>query len=288
MILESNKFIAVGLIIIVFFELNFLYRTMKYQKMPLYKLEKDILFFAEFSNNYKISEMGLSLAGNHIFKTGEISGRRAVKLSIDRNKNRVPYRSELVPFKLPEQYFTKSNKAKYGYEYLYSINIFLPKDWKFSKAGITILQWHEYADFDLGETWRNPPLKLEIDSGSSGIGRNYFVWHRGDSKKITGTNGPYEVSECIEVGNIKDDLGKWTNWLFKVKWSFEDNGYLFVYKNGKEIISRNNIKNTYFDKHGPYWKFGLYIPAWKNSALPKGQSYHYTAYFDSVLIRIGK
>ena len=146
------------------------------------------------------------------------------------------------------------------------------------------MQWHGSPDFNLGETWRNPPLVLEIDSGSAGTGKNYFIRHRADSKKVTGSSGPYEINKRYEIGSIDEDLGRWVTWVFNVKWSYMNGGFVRVYKDRKDILKIENEKNTYNDKVGPYWKFGVYIPSWKNPKFPGYGSDSYTAYFDSVII----
>jgi len=246
-------------------------------------VKNGVLFEAAFNKDSDITSMGLSLAGNKTYQITNFAERYAVKMSLNRYTDEVSYRSELVPSNLNSLYFD-GNRSKLGNEYWYNIHIFLPKNWEYSSSPICIMQWHESPDFDLGENWRNPPLALQSDSGSAGTGRNYFIRHRADSKKVTGSFGPYEIDEKIEIEAIENDLGRWVRWSFNVKWSYKDDGFIVVVKDGNELFRREKQKNTYNDKKGPYWKFGIYIPSWKDPAFPEYGSNSYTAYFDSIII----
>lgn len=243
-----------------------------------------ILFNADISRNSSIAALGLIPSGNNSCRITKAGGRHCIEVPLNRNRDAVSYRTELVPYNLPEQYFTKRYCAKIGQTYWYKIQVYLPQNWPISNIPKTIMQWHGQPDFNLGENWRNPPLDLEIDSGSAGAGMNYFIWHRADSKRVTGSEGPYELSQHIQIGNIENDLGKWTNWLFHIKWSYKNDGFIVIYKNGREIFRRENEKNCYNDKNGPIWKFGVYIPTWKDPNVSTYGMNSYTDFFDSIMI----
>ena len=64
------------------------------------------------------------------------------------------------------------------------------------------------------------------------------------------------------------ELGKWVDWEFRVRWSHGPDGQLDIWKDGEHIVVRTG-PNTYNDFFAPFFKFGIYIPEWSASPLPK-------------------
>ena len=247
------------------------------------QIKNGIIYQADFNKSKNLIELHLDLRGNKKNEFELIGDNNAVKISLDRYSDECFYRSELTPINLNKCYFYDKN-PKYGVEYWYYLNIFLPKDWEFTNVSKTLMQWHGKPDLELNEESRNPPLDFKVDSGSNGIGKNYFISHRADSKKITGHSGPYEINERTEIGSIEQDIEKWVGWAFHVKWSFENDGFIIVYKNGEEVYKRENEKNCYNDLRAPYWKFGIYIPSWKDNNFPQYGKNSFVAYFRNIII----
>jgi hypothetical protein len=63
---------------------------------------------------------------------------------------------------------------------------------------------------------------------------------------------------------MEGDLGKWTQWVLHIKWSYQEDGFLTLWKDGTVVLDLPNYPNTYNDKYGPYFKFGIYKWAWKH------------------------
>ena len=256
--------------------------------------EPKVLFEADFDSGGSITKVGFRYSGNKTAKIVDIGGRRAVKTSLNRFKDEVSYRSEIQPkvfFKRNFIFFKDQEAmAVLGKEYRYSISIFLPEDWKFDSYLKMLMQWHGFPDQRLGEKWRYPPISLEIHESKSGIGNNYIIGIRSDSNKITSTSGhyergPYEIIEEFDLGPIIGDLGKWTRWVFQIKWSYRSDGELIVWKDGNIVLERINRPNAYNDEFGPFWKFGVYIPHWTKELYDQRPGFDvYTAYFDEVRI----
>ncbi len=139
----------------------------------------------------------------------------------------------------------------------YAVSIYLPKDYRKDPTPEIVTQWHATPDFDKGETWRSPPLALLTHEGKWRIG-----W-RWDSARVTQGNSP-EGTLGRTVGNYQ--TGRWTDWVFHVKWSWKENGLLQVWKNGKQVIHHKG-PNAYHDKRGPYFKTGIY--KWPFKTQPK-------------------
>ena len=245
-----------------------------------------VLFEADFDHGDTLTDMAFRYSGNKTAKIVNIGGRRAVRISLNRFKDEVSYRSELDPklyFKKKIIFRKKNRSAIIGREYRYSILIYLPEDWKFDSYLKLLMQWHGIPDRDRGEKHRNPPVALEIHDGQSGVGSNYIIRIRSDSNNVTGL-GAYEIDEKIDIGSIVEDFGKWTKWVFQIKWSYESDGSLVVWKDGDIVLERKKQGNTFNDKYGPYWKFGVYIPHWSKQRFDKPGFDQYTAYFDDVSI----
>ncbi len=158
----------------------------------------------------------------------------------------------------------------------YGFSIFLPDTWAADPVTDIVAQWHEYPDFSKGESWRSPPLFLFTKDGSWRIGR---IW---DPNPVTlkNTPGPGGGTERIDLGNYA--VGVWTDWIVHVKWSYQTDGLLEIWKNGNLVIQRTG-PNTYNDKVGPYFKIGIYKPDWKYKP-EKSTTETRTIYFDEVRI----
>jgi len=300
-ILKKGFKIVIFLILLIFLGFG-----IKYYDLLFFKSNsvQKVLFEADFDSGDSLTEMDFQYSGNKTAKIVNIGGRRAVKISLHRFKDEVSYRSEIMPrlyWKneisyhseiLPRSYWKKkiffSRKRPYaiiGREYRYHILIYLPNDWKFDSYEKILMQWHGFPDRNLSEKSRNPPIALRIQNGNTGVGSNYIIRIRSDSNDVTSPNGPYEIDEEIDIGSIVEDLGKWTEWVFQIKWSFESNGSLVVWKDGDIVLERKKQANTFNDKLGPFWKFGVYIPHWiKELNVQRTGFEKYTAYFDNVSI----
>ena len=301
-ILKKGFKIVIFLILLIFLGFG-----IKYYDLLFFKSNsvQKVLFEADFDSGDSLTEMDFQYSGNKTAKIVNIGGRRAVKISLHRFKDEVSYRSEIMPrlyWKneisyhseiLPRLYWKKklffARKRPYaiiGREYRYHILIYLPNDWKFDSYEKLLMQWHGSPDRSLGEKSRYPPIALSIQNGEKGVGSNYFINIRSDSNKITGgPHGPFEINEKIELGSIVEDLGKWTQWVFEIKWSYKNDGSLVIWKDGDAVLERKKRANTYNDKYGPYWKFGVYIPHWNKKYSDQRTGYEqYVAYFDNVSI----
>lgn len=91
--------------------------------------------------------------------------------------------------------------------------------------------------------------------------------HSGGKEKID--LGPYEA-------------GTWTNWKFHVKWSYQSDGLVEIWKDGQLVVSKTG-PNTYNDRQGPYFKIGIYKPDWKYKP-QKSNTTQRVIYFDEVRV----
>lgn len=158
------------------------------------------------------------------------------------------------------------NVGRPGEERWYGFSVYLPKDWENEMFDI-VMQIHNHPD--PGEGAKSPIMTLETE------GKNWKVNDRFDREKISkpanhgagGTitsnrlwEGPYEVE-------------KWTDWVFHVKWSLDDDGLIEAWKDGVKVVEHKG-PNGYNDEQPYYMKIGVYKPAYRVTAPPHRVIYH--------------
>lgn len=194
--------------------------------------------------------------------------------------------SNSVKFTLKESDWDVTNRSEIGLqsvpadsEYVYRFSTFLPESYVADPSHEIIAQWHAKPDFHLGEPWSGagPVLSLNIADG------NWLLDSRWDSRQIMKSKeqreGPKEGpkvsaegSESIELDNYQ--TGQWTDWVFRVKWSLEDDGFIEVWQNGELVWSRTG-PNRYNDLLGPYLRMGVYKPAgWEEAQVTQREVYY--------------
>lgn len=202
-----------------------------------------------------------------IVNTPTRTGKYAVKFTLNKgdpdvaNKPRAELKLDPVPADV-ERWYGFSN--------------YLSKDWMNDPSFEITAQFHNRPDLILGEDWRSPGLTLSVYED------RWRVSNRWDPKQVSQKKdfSPEGGSEGWDLGGI--EKGKWTDWVFHVKWSHKLDGLLEVWKNGKLIVQKTG-PNTYNDVTGPFLKIGLYKPEWK--AKPElSKTTQRVIYFDEVRI----
>ncbi len=181
------------------------------------------------------------------------SGKYMMRTYLNRRTSETNYRTEARL----QQDFDK------GKEYWLGISIFLPANWRldYGEKGSEgpVLQFHDYAYENA--SWR-PILPLTVR-------------HTKDGWQIR--NNPYP-NKNSDLGNLKAfsttvpyKLGQWNDFVMNMKFSGaqspnDTNGFIKVWVNGQLVI--NQTGQNYFGEatKGPYLKFGLYMPGWKDPA----------------------
>ncbi len=219
-----------------------------------------LLFIGDFE---KGDLSGWHVSGNAPKITTEIvrAGKYAMKSVLDRKRSKISYRTEV-----------SGPGSEVGKEYWYGFSIYLPDAYKPDNIWEIVAQWHGVPDFKLGETWRNPVMALNTSGGVWSVSN---IW---DAKPNTFASG-----KKVYGGGHKYDLGPyrtgvWTDWVFHVKWSYEKDGLLEVWKNGKRLVEQRG-PNCFNDAKGPYFKMGIY-KGWRNPKRPSGAVNRRVLYHD--------
>jgi hypothetical protein len=223
-----------------------------------------------FFENFESGKMTARCSGKCPIVTEKIAynGKHSLKVDVDYYDSYNNYRTELQ-----EEGF-----ANYDDVFWYNFSIYLPESYKTDSVWEVVAQWHGYPDFGLGENWRQPPLALLT---TNGVWRVKSKW---DIKANTFESGEivYDGEENWELGAQKTDV--WVNWVFNVKWSFEGDGLIKVWKDGQLVINKKG-PNTFNDETAPYFKAGMY-KGWQGS--PKLSEDNVTSrelYLDDIMIK---
>jgi len=206
-----------------------------------------------FTGDFETGDLkGWGISGNApgITNNPRRGGKYAMKTSLDRDKDKVAYRTEV-----------SGPGSDVGKEYWYGFSIFLPDDYVTDGIWEIVAQWHGVPDFKAGEDWRNPVMALSTTGGK------WELLNRWDAKFNTFEGGKrsYGGTKMYDLGAYR--RGGWTDWVVHVKWSYEKDGLLEAWKDGKKVVEQKG-PNAFNDKKGPYFKMGLY-KGWKD---PKRKS----------------
>ena len=131
----------------------------------------------------------------------------------------------------------------------YKFSIFLPNDFPIEDNRLVLAQWWAKTKKHLGEVSRSPILQLRFTEGKLAI-----LLRRYPDKVVL--NDENYIQSKLFVTN-KFELGKWHDFVFRVKWSPTDDGFIQAWWNGNSIIDYKG-KSENQDEVGPVFKFGLY------------------------------
>lgn len=227
-----------------------------------------LLFEATFDHGTTVEEWGFRRSGSPSYIV-DVAGERAMQATLHHFISPVPYRSEVQPDGLPAPQFRDGLFAHIGGEYWYGMRIYLQPDWEADRRGEIIAQFHAVPDG--GEhAGRNPPVALQIAQESDGMG-HLQLRVRGDDRPVVPGRGSsygenrYQHSTEHDLGPVEAYLGRWTEWAWHVKWNYDGNGFLQLYRDGELVVDRGG-PNAFNDAvGGPYLKFGVYKPSWERA-----------------------
>ena len=140
-------------------------------------------------------------------------------------------------------------------EMWYGFSNLFPAEYFRDSIPEVIAQWHEIPDWHLGEDWRSPPVSLEIKND------RYYVKVMWASNAVN-TNRTKDGEIFYDLGPV--DREKWNDWVFHIKFRYDDEGVLEVWKNQKKVLNRTG-PNSYNDTKYPYFKLGIYKWAWADT-----------------------
>lgn len=151
--------------------------------------------------------------------------------------------------------------APIGSEVWYSLSTLLPEDIPIEDGHCVLTQWHETADNEIeNKASRSPPLAHRFRSG------RFYVSLRHSSEKTQTSNDGEEII-LYEADDFP--LGVWHDFVYHVKWSWKEDGFVKGWHNGKQVIDYTGPVG-YNDENGIYLKLGMY----RNGSQKTYISYH--------------
>jgi hypothetical protein len=200
---------------------------------------------------------GFRCSGNcpDIVSTHAREGTKSLRSTVKRYESETPYRTELIL----ETDSGSTNMATPNTDYWYGWSIYLPTTHSATEVHEIVAQFHALRDSELAEEPRNPPLLFATRRG------HWIIESRFDSNQFTqkGPDGKFIYSGFKRWDIGEYETGVWTDFVAHIKWTHEnDDGIIEIWMNGEKIIEAHG-PNTYNDKLYPYFKMGLYIPAFR-------------------------
>ena len=129
------------------------------------------------------------------------------------------------------------------------ISMFLPASFISDPEPESVLQWHDIPD--KGGPWRTPSLGLWVRNGK------WILLTGWSSEKLTSNETSHH--KLIDLGNYQTSV--WTNWVFHIRFSWESDGFIELWENGK-LVQKIDGPNAYNDVVGNYLKVGIYKWMW--------------------------
>lgn len=210
------------------------------------RYRENLLFESTFEEPYPLSkwpsiEKGCTYSIMPIDSVSK-NGKKCVRFEINKTDPDVANgkRAEL----------TLKPESKVQVERWYGLSFLFPKSYISDPEPETITQWHEWPDFDLGESWRSPPISLQTANGRLML---VILWAKHP------VNIKPEGSKSIDLGPYSTE--SWIDFVFHIKFSWENDGLVEVWKNNK-LVCKYTGPNAYNDKTGTYMKVGLYKWMW--------------------------
>ena len=188
------------------------------------------------------------------------AGKYSLKITLDLYESEKTHRTE-IRFDDPKEF-------KIGEEYWLGESIFLPADWGVSDTNEIVTQFHAWNSRGLG-----PPFSLKVS------GNDWKIQNKWDPTYESRKPSPTLQAKTWNLGPVA--RGKWTDWVFHIKLSYQADGVLEVWKNGELVVQRKG-PNTYNAEYGPYLKFGIYKWDWGNKNVTRR-----VLYFDEIRIAKG-
>lgn len=143
-----------------------------------------------------------------------------------------------------------------GEHYWYGFSVFVPGDWTPSPAPVTAVQWHAVPDVLIGELGQSPALRLLVRDDQ------WMIANRWDPARVSRSLWGFSRQGAAAIlWSAPLDRGRWTDWIFHVRWSFDASGIVEIWKDGTLVAKRAGA-NTFNDWIAPYFKIGVYVPSW--------------------------
>ena len=158
----------------------------------------------------------------------------------------------------------------------WSFSNYLPAEFGKDSVHEIFAQWHYRATSS--NVSASPPLSLQIYKG------DWIVELRYDSVDINIDRGANIKLVSFNLGPWQK--GVWNDWVFNYGYSFNNDGYLKIWKNGQLLVDYKG-KTFFKGSYDPFFKLGLYRWVWGSNWPAQLEQSVYTSrvyYVDNVKI----
>ncbi|MFA5031713.1 MAG: polysaccharide lyase [bacterium] len=171
-------------------------------------------------------------------------GKSAIKITIHKGDRIQPGYGIVKTSERDELVERKELGPKEGKSYSYSFSLYIPKDFPIVPTRLVLAQWKQ-SDENNTALVINPLLALRYQNGEL-----YITLQT--------------TEKSIRLFQTKEEIrGQWIDYVFHMKFTRIESGFVKVWMNGKEIINYTGI-TAYSEKYNYlklgyfYFKMGLY------------------------------
>ena len=196
-------------------------------------------------------------------------GKQAIRICLDKNRSPVEYRTEFILN--ADTYSRKFVELEYNKEYWIGFVILLDKDYKIPRLRDILFQIHGTPDLLLGENYRNPLFTLsvsgDLDNDKLSVNKPHWtISILGDDRKITPIKeNRYPTKILAAIAPAEDDIGYWVKWVLHFRYTYNPNGFMQIWKDGKIVFYEDKIRTAFNDAIGAYIKIGSYKWSWRKT-----------------------
>jgi polysaccharide lyase-like protein len=201
------------------------------------------------------------------------TGTKAVKMTLLPTDEGYLYGGYRDPVTRAE--FEKWNLYSIGDAQWYGFSVYIDPAWKDSTSdpnGAVLAQWHSTKDSCDQASYANLTIRYKETTNS------WIVKTDSDSNACS-TSTSYTRQEW-SVGSAAK--GVWVDWVIYVKWSYQSDGILKVWKNGQLVLDKTGPNAFNNAGKGGFLKWGVYKSWW--SVKTPAATDILIAYYDSLKV----
>ncbi len=146
-----------------------------------------------------------------------------------------------------------------GEEYWIGLSIYIPDHMVIDTERLSDVVFQMQASPDPGEDYRSPVFALEVDAD------RWRIFSRWDTRETSPPGNDFTGEAVVYNDALGASIGRWTDWIVHVIWSWEDDGRLQVWRDGDLVVDRAG-PNCSRDAAGPHPAFGLYKWSWRDDS----------------------
>jgi len=189
------------------------------------------------------------------------AGEYAMRSYLHRYESEWSYRTEVIVGADPQAPPDQPGEYQFhiGDEYWIGLSIYVPDDLVVDTERLSDVVFQMQASPDPGEDYRSPVFGLDVDAD------RWRIYSRWDTRRTSPPGNDFTGQEIVYSGPLGSSIGRWTDWVVHVVWSWGDDGLLQVWRDADLVVDRTG-PNCSNDEAGPHPAFGLYKWSWRDDS----------------------